>query len=179
MNNENETKEEKIKRQKKASYLRNLDKSRATLKSYREKNKDAIKDYAKEYYNNNKERFRQNSSAYSSRVKKERPWIMVLQCAKRRALDKGIEFSLTKEWAASIWTGKCALSGLEFIVDESGIPGPKPFSATVDKIIPALGYIPSNCRFILSCVNNFRGTLGDEEMYRVAEALGMAHGMKK
>ena len=88
-----------------------------------------------------------------------------------RAKEKGVPCDLTQEWAASVWTGVCAITGIPFERDQTGKSGPKPFSATIDRIDQTGGYLQGNCRFVLMCVNNFRGTLGDEDMRRVAAAI--------
>lgn len=124
-----------------------------------------------EYYLLNKSSYQAAAQKYQSKARHERPWLKILQGARRRAEIRDIPFNLSAEWASAIWTGKCAITGMAFVVNESGKSGPMPFSATVDRIIPALGYVPENCRFVLSCVNNFRGTLGDDEMRRVAHAI--------
>lgn len=166
-----ETKDEKVRRQKRESYLRNRDKELARHKAYRATNKESRSEYARAYYLQNKVALNASSARYNAKIKHDRPWIKILQCARSRAKLRNICFALTAEWAESVWTGKCAITGLDFVVNETGETGPKPFSATVDRVIPSLGYTPGNCRFILSCVNNFRGTLGDDEMRRVAIAI--------
>lgn len=123
------------------------------------------------YYQANKERINANSRSYRQRAKAERPWLVALKSTKLRARERGLHFSLSDEWARSVWTGACAMTGIEFVVDMSGATGPKPLSATIDRINANAGYTPDNCRFVLSCVNNFRGTLGDAEMLRVAAAI--------
>lgn len=50
-------------------------------------------------------------------------------------------------------------------------PRPRFFSPSIDRIVPALGYTPENCRFILWAVNAFKHDGTDDDMYRVAEAL--------
>lgn len=98
------------------------------------------------------------------------PWRSLLSSSKERAAKKRISFSLTEEWAASRWTGKCELTGIEFRLGQRG-PGPKPYSPSIDRINPTIGYDPDNCRFVLHTVNAMKGTLSDEEMYEIAEAL--------
>lgn len=84
--------------------------------------------------------------------------------AKQRSKVKGIPFDLTFEWAKTRWTGFCELTGLPF--SDAGI-----FLASLDRKIPANGYVQSNCRFILFDINVFKNDGTDEAMYFVAEAL--------
>ena len=124
-----------------------------------------------EYYRLHKERINEGAARYRARTKIEKPWTIALHCSRVRAKEKGVPCDLTQEWAASVWTGVCAITGIPFERDQTGKSGPKPFSATIDRIDQTGGYLQGNCRFVLMCVNNFRGTLGDEDMRRVAAAI--------
>ena len=99
-----------------------------------------------------------------------RPWIILVNAAKARAKKFGIIFDLTHEWAYARWTGKCELTDIPFQLGLRGFSG-KMFSPSIDKIDPKLGYVKSNCRFILHCVNTFKYTGTDAEIYAIAEAL--------
>lgn len=94
----------------------------------------------------------------------------MLLSAKKRAKLKGLDFSLTLPWALSIWTGRCVLSGIEFVMNYEGA-GPRPLAPSIDRIDPSLGYVESNCRFILHSLNSFKGSGDDETMLRIASAL--------
>jgi hypothetical protein len=90
--------------------------------------------------------------------------------AKGRSKKKAIPFDLTNEWAESIWTGKCALTGIEFVLGQRG-HGPKRLSPSIDRIEPAKGYVPDNCRFILHAVNALKQDGTDAEMMEIARAI--------
>jgi hypothetical protein len=98
------------------------------------------------------------------------PWLSLLYSAKDRAKKRGIEFSLTAEWAESCWAGRCAVTDLPFLIGARG-PGPKSFSPSIDRIEPRKGYSPDNCRFVLMAVNALKGSTTEEDMYRIAEAI--------
>lgn len=84
----------------------------------------------------------------------------------RRAKSKGLEFDLDIEWFKSkLDTNKCEITGLRFDYDNFGM------SPSVDRIDQTKGYIKSNCRMILYCVNAFRGTMNDTEMIKIASTL--------
>lgn len=98
------------------------------------------------------------------------PWRTIIRGAKGRALQKGLPFDLTDEWAAARWSGKCELTGITFIV--GGKWGAmRSFWPTIDKIEPSRGYIQDNCRFVLWAVNTFKGQDSDAVIYQIAEAL--------
>ncbi len=99
------------------------------------------------------------------------------------ARESKIANTLTKEWARTNYTGVCVLTGLSFVVGNGDVvrrQGGHPYSPSIDKIDPAKGYTPDNCRFILWVVNKFKDTMSDDEMFVVAGALvarRMAHGL--
>lgn len=106
------------------------------------------------------------------RTKKEsaQPWAYLVRSRKYDAANRNIEFSLTDDWARSAWTGKCTLTGIEFVRGGQG-RGPHPKSPTVDKIDPHKGYTPENCRFVLHAVNAMKGSGDDATMFEIARAL--------
>lgn len=97
------------------------------------------------------------------------PWLNALRGSKQRAKRENIPFTLTKEWATERWTGKCEVTGIEFIL--SARNSPYLFSPSIDRIIPANGYTSSNARFVLHAVNALKGAGTDEDMLRIARAI--------
>ncbi|MGH7971285.1 MAG: hypothetical protein ACREIC_21410, partial [Limisphaerales bacterium] len=109
----------------------------------------------------------------SENFQKERliePWKKFLRSAEHRATKKRVPFALSFEWVRKHWTGRCELTGLEFILGQRGA-GPKAFSPSIDRIKPELGYVDDNCRFVLWAVNAFKAEGDDEQMLRLARAL--------
>lgn len=99
-----------------------------------------------------------------------KPWRYIFQSRRLAAQSKNIPFTITHEWCAARWTGRCELTNIEFIKNPSG-SGPFPFSCTIDRIKPKLGYIPGNCRFVLWGCNGLKGSGTDKDMYTIAAAL--------
>ena len=98
------------------------------------------------------------------------PWRRMVIAAKQRATAKAMPFDLTFEWASKRWTGFCELTNLPFVVTrENGATAI--FSPSLDRIIPVLGYVQTNCRFVLLGINGLKNDGTDEAMYLVAEAL--------
>ena len=98
------------------------------------------------------------------------PWRALLKAAKWRAAKKSVPFDLTEAWAKENWTGICALSGIPFRLGGKE-SGPKFFSPSIDRIIPSLGYVETNCRFILWAVNAMKYDGTDSDLYELAEAI--------
>lgn len=111
------------------------------------------------------ERFRKNY--YKSREKS--PWLVSLQSAKARCKKSGIEFSLTFGWARVRWTGRCELTDIPFVLNLGH--GPGTFSPSIDRIDPAGGYTPDNCRFILYPINAMKGAGTEADMLMIAKAI--------
>ncbi len=104
----------------------------------------------------------------------ENQWYQALYGAGWRARKAGLDYDLTPEWAAATFTGFCSLTGLPFILvayGKAGQSGGKPCSPSIDRINPLKGYTQANCRWVLHAVNSFKGTMGDTQMYHIAEAL--------
>ncbi len=80
-------------------------------------------------------------------------------------------FSLNREWAQKTWTGKCAITGIQFIVGEVGKKVRSAYSPSLDRIDSSKGYTQENSRFILWSINAFRGPWDDETMYVIAKAI--------
>ena len=160
----------------------NPEQARSLDRSNRERNRDVINERQRqwhvankerqntkrlEWHNSHKEEANEKRSAlyyadheqnkekqkvrnYESRVAV--PWRKLMQSARGRAAKKKVPFFLTEAWASENWTGRCAITGISF---EIGLrtSGPKVFSPSIDRIVPHLGYVPENCRFVLWAVN--------------------------
>ena len=133
------------------------------------KTKSAQKIYRKKYYSNNKDHVNSKSISRRASIQKTKPYILLIQGAKKRANAKCIDFEIDVAWAESRWTGACELTGIVFT--EYSEAGDKEFSPSIDKINSSLGYTKNNCRFILNCVNRFKGIMSDNEMNLIASRL--------
>lgn len=97
------------------------------------------------------------------------PWLNAFRGSKARAVKRNIPFTITKEWAIKRWTGRCEVTGIEFILSDKR--SPYLFSPSLDRIIPSLGYTSENSRFVLHAVNALKGEGTDEDMIRIAKAI--------
>lgn len=88
--------------------------------------------------------------------------------AKARAKRDGFPFALTKDYLLSITPDVCPVFGTPFVFYGEGL---RPNSPSVDKIVPALGYVPGNVVVISLKANAIKSDATAEEISRVAEWL--------
>jgi len=161
---------------------RDPEQSRKSVALYRQRHPDRVREANRRQYQEHRderiakqrEYTRQNPdklAKWHQTARQNSPWRGLLGLAKKRASDKGLAFDLTIEWARDRWNGRCELTDLPFALEPTGIGGPKQFSPTIDRIVPALGYTKDNCRFILQAVNSLKSNGTDESMLIIALAL--------
>lgn len=97
------------------------------------------------------------------------PWLNAFRGSKQRATKRKIPFTITKYWCEARWTGRCEVTGIEFILSTKR--SPFLFSPSLDQIIPGLGYTPENSRFVLHAVNALKGEGTDADMLLIAQAV--------
>lgn len=103
------------------------------------------------------------------------PEYVRLRMIETRALKKGLAFSLTTDWWQSQWRaqqGRCALTG--FPMQLSGEKR-NPWTVSIDRITPELGYVPDNCQMVCYKANEMKADLNDAELRVWLEAL--LHGL--
>ncbi len=99
---------------------------------------------------------------------------VLLRSARRRAERAGVPFTLTKVWLEKrLAAGQCEVTGIFF---QSASFGVSPYSPSVDRIKPALGYTPENCRLVLFALNTALGNWGLVKFLPIARALVEEHG---
>lgn len=103
--------------------------------------------------------------------------------AKARAAKAELPFSLSREWLAEkLAAGVCELSGLPIErKPRSEALGSRthPFAPSLDRIIPALGYVEHNVRLTCFVVNQARSDYGDAVLKQVARAIVAQDNMKE
>lgn len=180
-----EANREKANAGRKARYYADHDGNKAKLRdSYRKFREKRNAENKADYYANrdkyialrkanaqaNPEREKASHARNHFAMRMTKPHWYMLYHARERAKKKNVPFTLTQEWADSVWTGRCAVTGIEFSLGLRG-RGPKVFSPSLDRIIPSLGYTPENCRFVLWAVNALKHDGTDADMIMVAKAI--------
>lgn len=98
------------------------------------------------------------------------PWHDLIANAKTRAKAKGLPFELDDDWARARYTGRCELSGLAFVTKGKRTP----YSMSIDRINPALGYTRANSRFILWGYNALKSDgANDDDLMALCLALAL------
>jgi hypothetical protein len=132
------------------------------------KNAENIKQQSAEWRARNREHLQDRSKLFHYETRKNTPWKHIMRSRFRDAIKRGIPFTLTDEWAAKKWTGRCELTDIPFALNNTS---PGFYSPSIDKIKPELGYTPENCRFILLAVNSFKNTGTDADVFAAAKAI--------
>jgi hypothetical protein len=118
----------------------------------------------REWMRTNGERF----NAKATLQRRTAPYLYLVRKARHRAKTAGLACEIDAKWAAERWTGKCELTGIDFV---TGTGKTHPYSASIDRKDPAIGYTKDNSRFILLAVNRFKGEHPETYIYEIAALL--------
>jgi len=151
---------------------------RECKKKSRNKERDALSN--KLWYQKNKERRREVHKAWqeSNPGKKEAStaawrrteagWLSrMLANARSRAAKKGIPFSIDKDDLKPLMVSHCPALGIELVYHGAG--GNRYDSASLDRIVPSLGYVPGNIAVISYKANRMKSDSTTEELLMLAK----------
>lgn len=93
--------------------------------------------------------------------------------ARKRAMKRGLVFSITKEFVEDILrVGRCAVTGVPFDLSPGcSSRAMKPHAPSLDRIVPARGYTPSNTRCVTTHFNVARGGFTDLQLVQLAKTI--------
>ena len=143
---------------------KHLDQHRSYNKKYRDANKEKVRARIDQWNKDNVERRRKNGRELKRRTAEkikrqekeklianpEKHWVRrALTRCKDRAKKRGLLFSLTRESLLPL-PEFCSVFGIK--LDYFGGPDRR-VHASVDRIVPSLGYVPSNIRIISKAAN--------------------------
>lgn len=103
---------------------------------------------------------------YHRDYRKRKPEQCMLSAARNRARKKGIPFNITVEDIVIPET--CPILGIT-LTRNLGQHGGTFSSASLDKIVPELGYVKGNVQVISSLANNMKSNATKEHLLRFAE----------
>ena len=90
--------------------------------------------------------------------------------ARTRAKNKNLECNITLNYLETIANDSCPIFGTPFIWGRNkGKRGPE--GATLDRIVPELGYVIGNVVFISDKANRIKAEFTENELYKVADWL--------
>jgi len=119
---------------------------------YHEKNTERRRIYRKEYHEQNKTKVNDRHRAWKKQQRGTIDYTFrgLLTGARSRAKRSNLPFDLTLEWLESMFVSHCpiTLQPLDWGKEEVANGKAGPNSPSIDKIIPELGYVKSNCAII-------------------------------
>lgn len=129
-------------------------------KAYYAANRDAIRAKQRAYIaaNSEKHKARSKKGYVDNQAKR------LLGHARFRAQKAGVPFNLTLDDISLV---ACEMTGFPF---ECGSDGRSPYSPSIDRIEPELGYVKGNTRMVLWCLNAAMGSWGFEFIRSVVHA---------
>src|SRR6266851_3030108 len=128
------------------------------------------KEYQIQRYLGAQDKYREQQRQRVAISRIERPWHRMILASRARARAQNLPFSISEEWARARWIGTCELTGITFRLNIKRGES-MALSPSMDKIDPKKGYTEDNCRFILWCLNSFKGQETDATMYAIAARL--------
>lgn len=116
-----------------------------------------------------KRAFLANNAGYEAEARYRSRARRALNGAQKRALQEGIPFTLTEASLPPI-PAVCPVFGLPFHVpDGTSKGGPHPNSLTLDKIVPELGYVSGNVRWLSHRANAMKRDATPKELLQFAD----------
>ena len=150
---------------------KNPDDKRKQSNRYYHSHKEECKASTKRWYDANHE----YAIEAKSRWKRANPFrakaSALLNNANRRALDRGLDCSISLDWVTAQLEKGCALSGLPFEMNPNGVMSP--YSPSLDRIDPTKGYTEENTQAILQGVNGLKLNGTNEDVINIAKSICM------
>lgn len=140
----------------------NPDKQREASKRYREAHPDKVKANYQDWLDRNPN---YHSNHTHNRIMSNYKSFMLYNC-KRRAEKAGVAFNIDE--FDLVIPEVCPVLDIPIIIGERGRGTFSPNSPSVDRIVPALGYIKGNILIISARANNLKNNGTPEELEKVA-----------
>lgn len=103
------------------------------------------------------------SKRYHDKNRDKHRIALIMYRAKARAQRKGVPFSLTLADIPAV-PEFCPVLGVRLISETTGRTGPRPFSPALDRIVPALGYVPGNVQWLSHRANCMKSNASPDEL---------------
>lgn len=151
------------------------ERQKAVKKAWRDRNEG----YNSKYYNENKEKVKEQLRQKYQDIKNDEPWRLAVRRARMRAKKMGFEFDLDDDYVKSIWRDSCPVLGIPLYSANFGSgmkrgeskARPQDNSPTLDRIDSSKGYVKGNIVVMSYRANMIKncGTL--EEHRKIANFL--------
>jgi hypothetical protein len=153
----------------------NRERDRQNSREWYALNKEKAAEWKRNWVASNRERYQERRRRYRSRANTRAK--EMLNSAKWSAKEKGIAFDLDHDWILGrLQTGLCELTGLAFRLEPLDGGRQNPYTASLDRIVPELGYVKSNVRMILWALNAAFNTYGEKVYAEIASVYLAKHG---
>lgn len=138
------------------------------------KNKDDLKFFAKDsrYKHNRKNLCSVCANKLTISLREQKPFHYLYMTKKSECKRRKILFDLDEFYLKELWKkqgGKCAISNIKM-----GFPykkGDWDLVGSLDRINYDRGYTQKNVRWILNCINTFKGQKNDNFVLRISKAI--------
>lgn len=104
---------------------------------------------------------RKKWASYTKAWRARNPYKAKVSLLKARCVKEGLPFDLDEEWFAKNTPTVCPVLGID--LDQ----GWRDSVASVDKVIPSLGYIKENCRIISLKANRLKNNASVEDLEKI------------
>lgn len=144
-------------------------KGKASTVRYSSRCKPCASEYAREWRRNNPQyertRDRQNKESDESKLLKS--FIKARLCdARSRSKKYGKAYDIDYEYVRGIYTGYCAISKTELLLDKGSLDVP-----SLDCINPSKGYVRGNVQWLTWRVNRAKGEQSQSEFLSMCKAV--------
>ena len=145
--------------------------------------KEAIKEYNRKYYAENKEvREKRNEECRkyyaknrevvierTTKYRRKNKEVELCSSSKARAKQKNLPFNLTSKYIKEIWPedNKCPALGID--LKSGGVYGSRRYSPSLDRIIPELGYMKGNVQIVSLLANRIMTDATPDQVVMVGE----------
>jgi hypothetical protein len=104
-----------------------------------------------------------------------------LRSARTRAKQKKVAFDIDVDFLLAMAVEqnfRCNLTGIEFLAKRTGSSRIHPYTPSIDRIVPALGYTKGNVRLVIFAVNAMLLDWGEELFVQIANSYRYWAGTK-
>jgi len=137
-------------------------------KTWKTANPAKVKQYVKQWRKQNAEVYKKLYLKYRTSNPLRYRASKIIQTARSNAKRKKVPFRLTPQYVfEKMKSGHCEVTGMKFVISKDAR---NPYSPSIDKIKPSLGYTEGNVRIILWALNAFKSNFSDAEIYPIAKA---------